>query len=213
MSKNQNENLIKYLQILLVSSNSFKKELLTFNEKHKNKTGDDLMNIVEQIMKDFFIPSTEENKILIQLLLRNNDIAPKYNIYINDLASPERPGNFKYDVPSVIVQIHGDINSEEEWLGIWNDIKKADNSLKKDHGPNFSFLRKLKGLKPNRKHSNIDFDLELYRRHKVNLASPIRLAKDQSDIKNLVGKNDHTVYTAQELERRLLATSMILENI
>jgi hypothetical protein len=199
--KQNKDKLAWYIQILLKGSKKFNSALKDFREHRLSLAGDDLKKELDTLLAAFFISPTKESHALLLRLLHGNDPASPYTIHIDHLANEEKPGTFKFQEPSVIVQIKGRIRSEEEWGKIFKEIQKKETELNKLIG--IKIIKELPKLKPYRESSNIDFDLELYRLHNEQNYSPLRMQKDQASIKHASGNNNKTIYTKEELKKRL----------
>lgn len=195
---------LEYLQILDKSSKKFKEAIA----KLKALPNEELDQALAETLAEFFIPVTQRRKATLMRYLLNGKILSKHNIFIDLLASPERPGTIKYDCPSVILQITGNIRTKNEWMKIWEDMTAKEKAFMKTD-PNLQSMSGLKDHKVRRPYENIDLLLEIYVLAK-NKWSLKRIYLEMPKLKQKLGIKKSTDHMEEDIRRMIKQIEAIL---
>jgi hypothetical protein len=211
MNDAPDDHFFFYLQILDRGSKKFKEAIEQLKTEHPLGKMENHDGILAELLKQFFIPVTEERKSFILYYLHTGKIISKHRVKVDLLASPERPSTFKYDQPSIILQITGQIRSEAEWKDIWTNLKKEERELLKMDN-RLTTMTGLNDPKLRKKWANIDLLLEIYKLDQENW-SLSRIKNELEKIKAKLNFDKNTSYTLEDTRRLLKQAQGLLQGL
>ncbi|PIZ76025.1 hypothetical protein COY05_02845 [Candidatus Peregrinibacteria bacterium CG_4_10_14_0_2_um_filter_38_24] len=200
---NKSAVLIDYLSLLAKSSHRFNDRVYGIRKGNNAQ-----ILLVEQLMKDYFIPINRENKIEVfaYILTDNLHFGVEFYTVIN--------GNVKINVeePSLIIKIRKNINAKE-WRDLWLNYNHAINSFNKTSSRGLFSSNYQKKERHPKKWENMDLYLELLRLRRNEKLSISKLYDDLPEIRNKIGHPKMPLYSKEEVKKMLEKIQKLVDTL